>query len=127
MTKWDKYLIIIILLFSFSGMFYSKKIATNEGNKYVVIQVDGKIYKKITFNDDDNKRYLDIKTQYGHNKVEIQGQKIRVIDADCPDKLDIKQGWIENVNEIIVCLPNRLVIEIRTEENTQSGIDSTSY
>ena len=38
---------------------------------------------------------------------------MRVIEADCPDQLDVKQGYISKVGEVIVCLPNRLVIEIK--------------
>ncbi|AFS78017.1 hypothetical protein DUF1312 [Gottschalkia acidurici 9a] len=127
MTKWDKYLAALIILLSLSSMIYIKNIATNKGNKYAVIEVDGKEYKKITFSNDNEKKHLEIKTQYGYNKVEIQGEKVRVIDADCPDKLDVKQGWISSVDEVIVCLPNRLVIEIRGEKNSQDEIDSISY
>ena len=127
MTKWDKYLVALIIIFSLSSMLYIKNIATNKGNKYAVVEVDGKEYKKITFSKDNEKKHLEIKTQYGYNKVEIQGEKVRVIDADCPDKLDVKQGWINSAGEVIVCLPNRLVIEIRGEKNSQDEIDSTSY
>lgn len=127
MTKWDKYLIIIIILLSLLSMYYIKNIATNKGNEYVMIEVNGKEYRRITLSDDNQTRYLEIDNQYGYNKLEIQGKKIRVIDADCPDKLDVKQGWIKNIGEVIVCLPNRLVIEIRGDKKPQNEVDSTSY
>ena len=127
MTKWDKYLIILITIVSISSMFYIKNIATNEGEKYISIEVNGKDYKKITFNYDDKKRYLDIKTDYGYNKLEILKGKVRVIEADCPDELDVKQGFIENVGQVIVCLPNRVVVEIKGETKTYDKIDAGSY
>lgn len=127
MTRWDKYLIVIIIIVSLSSMFYIKNIATNSGEKYVSVEVDGKQHKKITFSNDNKKRYLDINTKYGYNKLEIYKEKVRVIEASCPDQLDIKQGFIENVGEIIVCLPNRMVVEVKGENVSDEEIDAGSY
>lgn len=127
MTKWDKALIILITIVSLSSMFYVKKIATNKGEKYISIEVNGKEYKKITFINDAKKRYLDINTEYGYNKLEIHKGKVRVIEADCPDELDVKQGFIENIGQVIVCLPNRVVVEIKGENILDDKIDAGSY
>lgn len=127
MTRWDKYLIITIVLLSLAAMFYMKNIATNQGEKYISIEVNGEEYKKVTFTNDNKKRYLEIKTKYGYNKLEIQNEKIKVIEADCPDKLDVKQGFIEETGSMIVCLPNRLVIEIKGKQLYKNNIDAGSY
>lgn len=127
MTKWDKYLILIIIIISISSMFFVKNIAINKGEKYVSVEVNGEPYKKITFTDDDKKRYLDIDTKHGYNKLEIYKGKVRVIEANCPDKLDVKQGFIEDIGQVIVCLPNRLVVEIKGEIIPDDKIDAGSY
>lgn len=127
MTKWDKYLIILITIVSISSIFYIKNIATNQGDKYILVEVNGKEYKKITINDNDKLKHLDINTKYGYNKLEIEKGKVRVIEANCKDKLDIKQGFIRDTGELIVCLPNRLVIEIKSEQNSTGKIDASSY
>ncbi|KNF09465.1 protein of unknown function DUF1312 [Gottschalkia purinilytica] len=126
MTKYDKYLIFIILISSFIGIYYVNKIATNSSNKYVNIELDGKKYKKITL-DNKEMRTLEIKTKFGYNKLEINKGKVRVVEANCPDQLDVKQGYITRPGEMIVCLPNRLVIEIKTESKTNKEIDYISY
>ena len=69
---------------------------------------------------------IPIKTKYGYNLIEIGDEKVRVIEADCPDKLDVKQGYISKPGETIVCLPNRLIIEIKGE-NGENEIDYLSY
>lgn len=127
MTRLDKYLIVLIAIVSLSSMFYIKNMATNLGEKYVSVEVNGEQQKKITFINDNKKRYLDINTKYGYNKLEIYKEKVRVIEASCPDGLDIKQGFIENVGEVIVCLPNRMVVEIKGEEASDDKIDAGSY
>lgn len=127
MTKWDKYLVIAIILISLSSMIYIKKMALNQGEKYISIQINGEKYKKITFPDDKKVRYLDIDTEYGFNRLEIHRDKLQVVDADCPDKLDVKQGFIKDEGDILVCLPNRLVIEIKGENPVEQDIDVQSY
>ncbi len=89
--------------------------------------MDGKVIKKITFDKNMIGKTIDIRTQYGYNKIEIGDGKVRVIDADCPDKLDVKQGWISKSGEIIVCLPHKLTIEIVGENEADDEIDGISY
>ncbi|MBE6081251.1 NusG domain II-containing protein [Acidilutibacter cellobiosedens] len=126
MTKGDKYLIIIIIIISLISIIYVERDATSYNSKYISIQVNGKEYKKITFNPKMVGKTIPIKTKYGYNLIEIGDEKVRVIEADCPDKLDVKQRYISKPGETIVCLPNRLIIEIKGE-NGENEIDYLSY
>ena len=47
------------------------------------------------------------------NVVEVSGGRVRVADADCPDRLCVRQGWISYDGESIVCLPHKLVVTVR--------------
>ena len=47
------------------------------------------------------------------NVVEVSGGRVRVSDADCPDRLCVRQGWIAYDGESIVCLPHKLVVTVR--------------
>lgn len=57
------------------------------------------------------------------NVVEVQPGAIRVKEADCPDRICVKQGWIRTGVAPIVCLPNALTITI---EGGESGLDGVS-
>ncbi|QIB26599.1 NusG domain II-containing protein [Caloranaerobacter azorensis] len=127
MTKWDKYLIFFIILSSIIGFSIVRSDIGKSDYKYIKIAVDGKVIKKITFDKNMIGKTIDIRTQYGYNKIEIGDGKVRVIDADCPDKLDVKQGWISKPGEIIVCLPHKLTIEIVGENEADDEIDGISY
>lgn len=48
----------------------------------------------------------------GKSYLEVAGGRVRMVDSACPDKLCVKTGWISSPGESIVCLPNRVVIEI---------------
>ena len=45
-------------------------------------------------------------------------------DANCPDKLCIKQGKIDSNGQKIVCLPNKTVVEIRSEKESEDDVQA---
>ncbi|MDO4500977.1 MAG: NusG domain II-containing protein [Erysipelotrichaceae bacterium] len=53
----------------------------------------------------------------GTNILVIKDGYAYLIDADCPDKLCVNQGKIQNNGEIITCLPNRLTVTVNGGEN----------
>ena len=46
------------------------------------------------------------------NTIQVEPGRIRVREAGCPDQVCVNQGYISDSTVPIVCLPNRLVIEI---------------
>jgi len=46
-----------------------------------------------------------------------------MVDSACPDKLCVRSGWISRPKESIVCLPNRVVIEIKSVEGGPDAIN----
>ena len=59
----------------------------------------------------------------GYNIVVIADGKVRVSEASCPDQVCVDQGWISDGTVPVVCLPNRLVIQI---EGGGDGLDSVT-
>lgn len=123
MTKGDKLLIILVIVLSFSAMGYIRLQAFSKNEKYISIQVSGDEVKRIILDSKLLGEKIPIESQYGYNLIELGEDKVRVIEADCPDKIDVKQGWISGIGETIVCLPNRMVIEIKgIEKDTEIDI-----
>lgn len=52
----------------------------------------------------------------GVNHVVIQDGEVWVDEASCPDKLCVRQGRVRDSGQMIICLPNRVVVEITGEE-----------
>lgn len=58
------------------------------------------------------------------NVCEIKDKKVSMISADCPDQLCIHQRTIQLQGETIVCLPNKVVLEITgTKQTDQEALD----
>lgn len=115
MKKLDIVLIISLILFSFIFIIKDRFFASNSNNKYIAVSVDGKDYKNLEFKE---KTYIyPLKTKFGFNKIEVAKDYVRVLEADCPNKLDVQQGKIYRANQSIVCIPNRMIIQIKSKDN----------
>lgn len=123
LTKADKALILLVILLSLGAMGYIRLQAFSNDEKYVSIQVNGEEIKRFIFDSKLIGTIIPIETEYGTNLIEIGDNQVRVIEADCPDKIDVKQGYISKIGETIVCLPNKLVLEIKgISEDTELDI-----
>ncbi len=57
-------------------------------------------------------------------KIEIKGGAIRVAESDCPKGVCKQAGWVRTPGRSIVCVPNKVLIELRGE---RKGYDAESY
>lgn len=57
-----------------------------------------------------------------YNEIEVRPGSIGILSASCPDKLCVHQGFIDSTLLPITCLPNRLVIQLRSQENISEQI-----
>lgn len=74
------------------------------------VYIDGRLVQTIDMTVDDT---YEFSTDMGINTVVVESEKIRVSDADCPDKVCVNMGWKNRRGETITCLPHKLVIEIQ--------------
>ena len=57
-----------------------------------------------------------------YNEIEVRPGSIGILSASCPDKLCVHQGFIDSTLLPITCLPNRLVIQLSSEDNTSDTV-----
>ncbi len=55
------------------------------------------------------------------NLVVIEDGTVHMEEADCPDQLCVKQGKIRYAGDSLICLPNRVVVEISGEDEQALG------
>ena len=126
MKKADKIIAIIIaLLIVLSTAVVFIYINYSKGTeKIAVIKQNTKVIKTIDLNKVDTPEEFTIKfNNTNYNKIRVEKGRICIIDADCPNKICIKSGWISKSGETIVCLPHKLQIEI---EGTNKDYDNIS-
>ncbi len=46
------------------------------------------------------------------NTVEIKNGSVKITGADCKNQLCVKQGTVKMAGESIICLPNKVIVEV---------------
>lgn len=100
------------------------KASNGDGNKIVVVSIDGKKEAEYPLNKDGT--YLIYGSHLGTNKLVIKDSEAYIEEASCPDKQCMKQGKISKAGEMLVCLPNRVVIKIVDANEEEPIIDGVS-
>ena len=69
-------------------------------------------------------RTISVAGPRGKTIVEIFGRKVRIVDSPCPDKLCVKQGWIQKGS--LVCLPNSVTVLVKGTDTSAEEIDAVT-
>lgn len=121
--KWDIILIVLMVIISFiPEVIFLANGKMDYDSKYIEIQVDGKIDKKIPLLEGNKEQIIDIKSKDGMNTIKIIDGKVEMIEADCSDKVCINFGAISKVGETIVCLPHKVVVSIKGQADSSDDI-----
>lgn len=128
MKKADKYILIgiaALLLISMVGVYIFKTALANPGATAIITQ-DGRVIHTIDLKKVSEPYELIIESKDGgSNTICVEKDKIKFIEANCPDKLCVTAGFLANTNDIAVCLPHGLFIEI--EGGSEGEIDSLAH
>lgn len=88
----------------------------------VEILLDGELLERYPLSED---RTVTVPgAEEGYNLVLVSGGTVKVTDADCPDRLCMKQKGISRDGESIICLPHRLVVRIQSQK--ESDVDAVT-
>ena len=99
-------------------------VSSDTGNKKVVVSVDGKKIAEYPLKIDAT--YELSGSHLGTNTLVIKSETAYISEANCPDKQCMKQGKISRAGEMLVCLPNRVVVKIVDSKKDEPVIDGVS-
>jgi hypothetical protein len=86
------------------------------------ISRDGVLLEEIDLSRVDEPYSLTLEDESGRNVLSVERGRVCVSEADCPDQVCVKQGWVSSGAAPIVCLPHKLVVELAgTGEDLDGG------
>ena len=112
----DYILAVMILVGFFVGLFLIRSSA-NEGQTVSIFLENRELYRLLIFED----RTITVQGDIGETVVKIEHGKVWIENAPCPHQLCKNMGKISRSGEIIVCIPNKLLIRI--EGSSEHSID----
>lgn len=128
MKKADKYIllvVIILLVTSIVGVYLFKTVLSTPGATAIITQ-NGSVIHSIDLNKVNEPYEITVKAENnGFNTIYVEKGKIKFSQATCPDQLCVQTGFLSHINDIAVCLPHGLFIEI--EGGSEGDIDSLSH
>lgn len=128
LTFYDKVLIAVIMMIvvvSYVIIFANMRKPTDA---IAVIQQNNEVILQLTQVEMEQDGILDFEFDGGSGQIGVKDKKIRMLPMNkniCPEAVCSETGWIENSPQIIVCLPNRLIVSFISDESNE--IDAVVY
>lgn len=79
----------------------------------ITVTVDGEVFGTYSLKKDQEIQINDT------NFLIVQDGKADMIEADCPDQICVEQKAVSKNKESIICLPNKVIVEVIGGEETE--------
>lgn len=106
-TPGDKILVVLIFALGIVSLVALKHL--RQPGDSVIIEVKGQVVQRL---DLKTSQEITVNGAIGRTTIKIEGGAAQVIHSDCPEKICVKTGKITHAGEIIVCVPNKIVVKI---------------
>ncbi len=109
LTKADIILLIVLVVIGIASTIYVT--VTRTGGDKISITRSGKLYGTYSLLED---REIPVTDDSGEvtNTVVVKGGKVHMESASCHNQVCVHHAAISSTGESIICLPNRVVVEI---------------
>lgn len=112
--------LLLLAILSGVGVFFYQRITTHDAA--VVIKVNDVEIERHSLSKDNR---IKIPSENGgYNILVIKDGYAKMQEASCPDKICVHHSRINRNGQTIVCLPNQVVIEIQSQD--ESDIDGST-
>ncbi len=120
MNKNDVKLIIGIIIFTIIPLIiFSLKDQKKDTVAHVYYQ--NELIQTIDLTKNEKKEYI-VEGENGPVVIEVDQDRIRVKQEESPFHICSKQGYISKSTETIVCLPNKIIIQIKDKESIDTVV-----
>ncbi len=87
----------------------------------VVIRAGGKVFREVALSRDQD---IAVPGPLGMSLIRVEKRRVRILADPSPRQYCVRQGWLQQVGEMALCLPNQVSIEL-TGQN--KPYDSLNY
>ncbi len=103
-------LLIIAFVLILALIVFILSLPKNHNTNKVEIYLDGALIHTYSL-DKNTQTTIEIEENY-LNTIQINGDEVAVVASTCGDSICENTGYISKSDEVIVCLPNRLLIQV---------------
>lgn len=115
--------LLLLVLISF-GVSHLVQRQMAGGDLRLEIYTNGQLYRTISLMEAGAEEIKVINADGHYNVVEIEKGRARIKEADCPNQMCVRTGWISQPGHVAVCVPNKFNIVVKGKSNK---VDTISY
>ena len=113
--------IYIFLLIFFSILIFKIGNFKDVKGAKVEIWVDGELKYVYPLQEEEKNIFVD--TNLGGCNVQFKDSMVRVTTSNSPLKIAVKKGFIKSPGEVIIGIPDRLVVKVVGDSENDSDVD----
>ena len=110
--------VIIAVIVTVIGFFLYRYVLTRPAG--IKVEITAQTYKGSFPLDAD--RILEVEGPLGITRIVVKDGEVWVEDSPCREKICIKMGHKKRVGEQVVCIPNRVLVEVVGESERVDGV-----
>jgi len=61
---------------------------------------------------------------HGCNRILVEPGRVRVLEANCPEQIDVNAGWLFRPGQSAICLPHRFVVYLVAAKASPHDLDA---
>lgn len=103
--KGDRIAVLAVVLIIVVALYAAK----NRGGSLVVVSVKGEVYGTALLSDDET---ISLDIEGCINIIQMEKGEVSMAEANCPDGLCTQQRPVSRTGEVIICLPNKVMVLI---------------
>ena len=110
--------LLVAALIAYVGIYFYQRLYTDKA--IAVVTIAGEEYDRYPL-DKDMIEKIEL-PDGSYNILEIRNGKADITEASCPDGICVNDRAVSMNHETIVCLPNKVVIEIENGEDAEIDV-----
>lgn len=114
-------IVLFIILITIGVILSALSFAGGEIGEEAIITVDGQLYGTYSLSED---RVITVKQTNHINKITIKDRTVQMTYSDCKNQVCVGDGKISKTNQSIVCLPNKVMVEIKGGEEEFDAVSN---
>lgn len=110
--RWGDFLMYILIATVAVVLFLAAPKGISGQAQVAVLTEDGKVVFQKPVAELQAAGSFEIEAQGFHYVIAYENGKIRFSEADCPDKVCVRSGWVSRTGQIAACVPGHLILKI---------------
>jgi hypothetical protein len=110
--KGDWYFVLMIGIITIGSWLWISLYGASKQSLVAEISCNGQVLQKINLNAVNGSKYINLNEGIKLTVLAEKG-RIKVLEADCPDKICVQTGWLTRPGDMAVCVPSRTIVMIK--------------